>query len=516
MWTARRTIAVAILRRDALRFRPLQPEMPPIPDAPEPPAAAISAADREAARRRAFIPLVLACAFLIDGIDQTVLTTSIPQMARSLGESPLRLNLAITSYLLSLAVFIPVSGWVADRFGARTVFCCAVGVFTVGSALCGASTSLEMLVLTRILQGLGGAMMVPVGRLVLLKTFAKSEMVAVLSYVAIPGLIGDASGPLVGGFLTTYVSWRWIFYINVPFGVLGIVMALRFFENFRGPAVSRFDFLGFALCGIGLAATALTLEYFGRHLISDGAEAGLAAVAATALAAYGFYARRKPNPAVDLKIFRIKTFRIGVLGGLVCRTGLSSTAFLLPLLLQIPLGFSAFQSGLTTSVLALGSMVLKSISPPLLRRFGFRRILLGNTTIVALLMTALALVGRATPVWVLVGGLLVLGFFRSLEYTSLNTLGYSDVAGAEISTATSVAGVIQQLASGFGVAVSASILGQLAGPGVIPSISDFHATFIAMALLPLATVLWFNQLTLDDGRHVSLHRPRVAKAAEAD
>jgi EmrB/QacA subfamily drug resistance transporter len=463
----------------------------------------------EAARRRMFIPLVLSCAFFIDGIDQTVLTTSIPQMAASLGESPLRLNLAITSYLLSLAVFIPISGWVADRFGARTVFCSAVAVFTVGSALCGASTSLEMLVLTRILQGLGGAMMVPVGRLVLLKTFAKSELVAVLSYVAIPGLIGDASGPLVGGLLTTYVSWRWIFYINLPFGVLGIAMALRFFENFRRDALARFDFIGFALCGVGLAATALTLEYVGRQLISNTAVASLALVAVAALGTYGFYARRKPQPAVDLKIFRIKTFGIGVLGGMICRTGLASTSFLLPLLLQIPLGFSAFQSGLTTSILAIGSMVLKSVSPPLLRRFGFRRILLGNTAIVALLMMGLALVRPGLPVWVLSGALLVLGFFRSLQYTSMNTLSYSDVAGPEISTATGVASVIQQLAAGFGVAISATVLSQLSGMGRVPELDDFRIAFIVMACFPLATLLWFNQLTLEDGRHVSLHRSRV-------
>jgi EmrB/QacA subfamily drug resistance transporter len=476
-------------------------------------AAGVSA---EEARRRVFIPLVLACAFFIDGIDQTVLTTSIPQMAASLGESPLRLNLAITSYLLSLAVFIPVSGWVADRFGARTVFCLAVGVFTLGSALCGISTSLKMLVLTRILQGLGGAMMVPVGRLVLLKTFAKSELVAVLSYVAIPGLIGDAAGPLVGGFLTTYVSWRWIFYINVPFGVLGILMAMRFFENFRRDALARFDFLGFTLCGVGLAATALTLEYVGRHLISNIALGGLALVAVIALSAYGFYARRKPQPAVDLTIFRIKTFRIGVLGGMVCRTGLASTAFLLPLLLQIPLGFSAFQSGLTTSILAIGSMVLKSVSAPLLRRFGFRRILVGNTAIVAVMMMGLALVRPGIPVRALVGGLLVLGFFRSLQYTSLNTLGYADVAGPEISSATGVASVIQQLAAGFGVAISATVLGQLAGPDQTPDLADFRVACIVMACLPLMALLWFNRLSLEDGRHVSLHQPKLpAKTAAA-
>jgi len=457
-------------------------------------------------QHKLLVSLVLSCAMLIDGIDQTVLATSIPQMAQSLGDSPIRLNFAITGYYLSLAIFIPVSGWIADRFGARSVFCAAVAVFTIGSALCGTATSLPMLVLTRVLQGLGGAMMVPVGRLVLLKSFAKSELVAAMSFVSIPALVGDASGPLIGGFLTTYASWRWIFYVNVPFGILGILLAARYFENFRREGIARFDFFGFMLCGIGLAAAALALEYAGRHFVSNATEAGLIALAFVCLLAYGIYARRTPNPAVDLKIFRIKTFRIGVVGGLICRIGLSSTAFLLPLLLQIPFGLSPFRSGMVTSVLAIGSMALKSVSPPLLRRLGFRRILLGNTALVAFMMMGLGLVTSETPRWALLLGLLVLGFFRSLQFTSMNTLGYADVVGHEISTATSVAGVMQQLAAGFGVAISASLLAQLTGPGGVPTEGDFSVAFVAMAMFPLAMVAWFSQLTPEDGRHVSGHQ----------
>jgi len=471
-------------------------------------AQGVSKGLAQARRQKLLVPLVLSCAMLIDGIDQTVLATSIPQMAQSLGEGPVRLNFAITSYYLSLAIFIPVSGWIADRFGARSVFCAAVAVFTIGSALCGAATSLSMLVLTRVLQGLGGAMMVPVGRLVLLKSFAKSELVAAMSFVSIPALVGDASGPLIGGFLTTYASWRWIFYVNVPFGILGILLAARYFDNFRRDGIARFDFFGFMLCGLGLAAAALSLEYAGRHIVSNAAEAVLVVLASGCLLAYGIYARRTPNPAVDLKIFRIKTFRIGVLGGLICRIGLSSTAFLLPLLLQIPFGLSPFRSGIVTSVLAIGSMVLKSVSPPLLRRFGFRNILLGNTALVAVMMMGLGLLTSRTPLWALLAGLLILGFFRSMQYTSMNTLGYSDVVGHEISTATSVAGVVQQLAAGFGVAIAATLLAQSTAPGSAPTESDFRVAFIGMAMFPLATLAWFNRLTPEDGCHVSGHPPR--------
>ncbi|MBV8654090.1 MAG: MFS transporter, partial [Alphaproteobacteria bacterium] len=267
-----------------------------------------------------------------------------------------------------------------------------------------------------------------------------------------------------------------------------------------------FDFLGFALCGIGLAAAALALEYAGRHLISDAAESGLIVLAASTLALYGLYAKRKPSPAVDLKIFRIKTFRIGVVGGMVCRIGLGSTAFLLPLLLQIPLGLSAFKSGLITSILSIGALALKTVSPPLFRALGFRRILLTNTAILGLLMGCLAFITPRTSHLVLFGLLLLIGFFRSLQYTSMNTLSYSDAAGPEISSATSVASVVQQLAASFGVAISATLLAQVAGPGGIPTNGNFLPVFITMAMFPIASLLWFAQLTMTDGAHVSGHR----------
>jgi len=454
-------------------------------------------------RLKFLVPLVVACAMVMESVDQTIITTSIPQMAVSLGESPLRLNVAITSYLLSLAVFIPVSGWIADRFGARSVFCAAVAVFTVGSALCGAATTLPMLVLTRILQGFGGAMMTPVGRLVLLKSFPKSELVTAMSYVAIPALVGPAIGPMIGGFLTTYVTWRWIFYVNVPFGMLGIVLALKYFENFRTDIRTRFDFLGFILCGIGLAALEVALEFGGRHLISDFTEGAIAALAAASLVAYGFYARRKPNPAVDLKIFRIKTFRIGVLAGAICRIGLSSTSFLFPLLLQIPFGFSAFKSGLVTSVLAVGAISMRIVSPPLLRKVGFRAILIINGLITGGMMMGLAMVTLGTPIGIVVCGLFTLGFFRALQFTSMNTLGYSDLVGHDISPGSSLSSVAQQLSMSFGVTISATLLALITSPSSVPTAADFRPVLVIMAIFPIVSVLWFMRLAPEDGALVA-------------
>jgi EmrB/QacA subfamily drug resistance transporter len=457
-------------------------------------------------RLRLLIPLVVACGLFMENLDSTILATAIPQMAQSLGESPLRLNVAITSYLLSLAVFIPVSGWVADRYGARSVFCTAIAVFTMGSALCGAATSLPMLVLTRILQGLGGAMMTPVGRLILLKSFPKSQLVTAMSYVTLPALVGPAIGPLVGGFLTTYATWRWIFYINIPIGLLGIALASRFIENFRAATRTRFDFTGFVLCGIGLAATALGLEYAGRHLISNALEAAILAVAALSLAAYAFYARRTPNPAVDLAIFRNRAFRIAVVGGLICRTGLGAVPFLLPLMLQIPFGLSAFQSGSLTFVLAIGSMAMKSASPPILRTFGFRKLLLVNAVVVGLMTMMLGLIHATTPHWLIVGGLLIFGFFRSLQFTCMNTLGYADLSGSNLSTGSSVASVAQQLSITFGVAIAATLLSLLIGTAKAPTAEDFLPVFVAVGLLPILSVAWFAQLRPEDGDQISGYR----------
>jgi EmrB/QacA subfamily drug resistance transporter len=460
-------------------------------------------------RLRLLIPLVCACALFMEALDQTVIATSLPQMAASLGESPLRLNLAITSYLLSLAVFIPISGWIADRFGARTVFCIAIGVFTVASALCGASVSLGMLIAMRVLQGVGGALMNPVGRLVMLKSFPRSELVVAMGYVMMPAMIGPALGPLVGGFLTTYASWRWIFYINLPFGFLGIALAIKYFDNFRSTSLARFDFVGFVLAAVGLAATQLALEFAGRGRgFPAWLDPAAIATAALFLGAYWFYARRTHDAVIDLALFRIKTFRIGNVGGTLARVGYGSTPFLLPLLLQLSLGYSAFHSGLFTSMTAVSSMAMRTVTPFVLRRAGFRRVLLANGTIVAVLMMGLSLIGERTPWWAIAVLLVVLGFFRSLQYTSLSSVGYADLAGRNVSPGSSLASVMQQLSQSFGIAISATVLGALAARTGGLTAADFSAAFLAMTVFPFLSLLWFVQLAPEDGAQMSGHGGR--------
>ena len=485
-----------------------------MPDLPHPTA---SPAYRTAADPKLglLIPLVVACALFMENLDSTIIATSIPEIARSLDESPLHLNLAVTSYLLSLAVFIPISGWVADRFGARNVFCGAIVLFTLGSALCGLSTSLPMMIATRILQGLGGAMMTPVGRLILLRSFPKEALVQAMTYMTIPALIGPTMGPIVGGFLTTYVSWRWIFYINIPIGLAGIALALRFIDNIEMPRPPRFDFTGFVICGIALAATELVLESVGRALVPAWVEATLAVTAVVALALYRRHARRTPNPAVDLGVFRLRSFSLSTLAGGLCRVGLNTVPFLLPLQLQLGFGMSAMQSGAITFVSSLGAIVLKSASTWVLRRFGFRRLLVGNGVLSGLVIAGIASFTPATPHALIYLYLLVYGFMRSMQFTCVNTLAYADVPADMMSRATGVASVAQQMSMSFGVALGATLLGLLVGPGGTVTAAPFHYVYPMVAGLPMVASLFFLRLKPTDGMQVSGYRPRAVIEAQS-
>jgi EmrB/QacA subfamily drug resistance transporter len=456
-------------------------------------------------RPKILIPLVIGCAFFMEGLDSTMIAVSIPDMARGLGEEPLRLNLVITTYLLSLAVFIPVSGWIADRLGTRAVFCAAITIFTLGSALSGLAPNLPAMLAMRVVQGFGGAMMSPVGRLILLRSFPRSGLVSAMNWMTIPAMIGPTVGPIVGGFVTSYVSWRAIFYLNLPIGVIGVALSLWLIEDFRAPAPTRFDLRGFLLAGVGLAFLQLAIENLGRPIVPGALGLALVPAAAAILAAYAWHARRREDPILDLRLLRIRTFRIGTVTGGVCRMGLDALPFLLPLLFQVGFGLSPFQSGLLTFSSSLGAMLVRTISAVFLRAFGFRRLLVGNACLAAAVTGACALLRPDTPVWVVVLLILASGCVRSIQYLALNTISYADVPAPLLSKSTSVGGVAQQLARGFGVAIGAALLALVAGSSPVAA-GEFRIVFVLVALIPLASALGFLRLAPEDAVHVSGHR----------
>ncbi|MEO8672156.1 MAG: MFS transporter [Tahibacter sp.] len=450
------------------------------------------------------LPLIVACALFIENMDSTVIATSLPAIARDLGTAPIALKLALTTYLLALAVFIPVSGWIADRFGARSTFMLAIGVFLVGSLCCAASGSLQSLVAARFVQGMGGALMVPVGRLVLLRSVPKNELVEALSWLTIPALIGPVIGPPLGGFITTYFDWRWIFVINLPMGVLGIVLAHRHIPDLR-EAPGPLDWVGFALSGVGLALTMFGFSTLGRHLLPTWLAAAGLIGGIVALLAYTLHARRHPHPLLDLQLFRLSTFRAGVLGGSLFRIGIGATPFLLPLMLQLGFGLSPLQSGLLTFASAAGAMFMKTIAAGILRRYGFRRVLILNALVASALLAGYGLFRATTPHLLIIGTLLVAGCFRSLQFTSLNAISYADVDSARMGQASSLAGMMQQLSLSLGVAIGGYALEFSARiSGLVDTAADNFALafFIVGAISALsAWMMW--RLPADAGAEMS-------------
>ncbi len=450
-------------------------------------------------------PLIIATALFMENMDGTVLSTSLPAIAIDLAQDPIVLKLALTSYMLTLAVFIPASGWVADRLGARTVFCSAIVIFTLGSILCGVSTSLGTLIAARVFQGLGGAMMVPVGRLVLLRSVPRNEIVQALAYLTIPAMIGPVVGPLLGGFITTYFHWRWIFWINVPIGVLGIALALTFIENIREQNVGRFDFSGFFLSGFGLASLIFGLTTVGRGLAPLWLVATMTVLGAISLAFYVRHARGNPDAILDLGLLSNQTFFAGVVGGFIFRVGIGAIPFLLPLMLQLGFGLTPFASGSLTFAAAAGAMVMKFTAAFVLRTFGFRSVLVLNTIVSSAFLASYALFTAATPHWILLTALLAGGFFRSLQFTALNAIGYADIEQSVMSRATSFASVAQQMSQTVGVAVGAAaieILQLSYGDGALTT-RDFAGAFVIVALVSLSSLVIFLRLKPDAGALVS-------------
>ena len=439
-------------------------------------------------KRTRVTAIIVASAFFMQNLDSTVIATALPTMAKAFGADPVHMNVALTSYLLSLAVFIPASGWVADRYGGRNVFRVAIAVFTLGSILCGRAESLSFLVFARIIQGAGGAMMIPVGRIVLMRTAAKSEIVAAMAWLTTPALIGPILGPPLGGLIVTYLSWPWIFDINIPIGILGIVMASIYIEDVREPQTSRFDFIGLLLSASAMACLMFGFETIGRGILDT--EYSLAAFACGLVSGflYWLHARNHPAPLIDFGLLRFKSFAVSIVAGSLFRVGIGALPFLLPMMLQIAFGNSAVQSGLITFASAAGAFIMKPVAQRVLRRFGFRDTLVWNAALAAIMLGMCAAFTPAWPAIAIYMVLLVGGFFRSLQFTAYNALAYAELQRSQVSAGTSFYSAVQQLSLTIGITIGAASL-QVAmtmSDRTVPGVGDFRLAFVVIALIALA------------------------------
>jgi len=463
----------------------------------------------ELASKRRILPWLVAVALFMEALDATILNTAVPTIAESLSVGPLSMKAALTSYTLSLAVFIPISGWIADRFGTRLVFSSAIGVFSLGSLLCGMSVNMPMLVASRILQGCGGALMMPVGRITMVRTFPRSELLKAMSFVAIPGLIGPMIGPLAGGLIVAHFNWRMIFFVNLPIGLLGLIMVYRHMPNFQGSQRTPLDIRGMLLFGSGIALLSYVLEVFGDHSLSVQENLVLLAVSVVLLGSYVAHALRAKFPLLQLRLFGLRTFRTAIMGSLVTRLGIAGMPFLLPLLYQVGLGFTPIQSSLMIMPQPLAAMGLKILMPGILSRLGYRRVLLLNTAALGLMLLAFMMVGRGTPVWLIVIQAFLFGFLQSLQYTCINTLVYADLSDEAASMGSSISSTVQQMSMSFGVTAASLLtilfLGGDRDPGADRMIGGIHQAMMIMGLWTIFSSLVFWPLKPNDGEALSSH-----------
>jgi EmrB/QacA subfamily drug resistance transporter len=450
------------------------------------------------------VPLVVAAALFMEFLDSTIVATALPAIAADFGVAPQALSLAITVYLVSLACVVPASGWIADKLGARRVLVAALCIFMLGSILCALSPSLPWLFAGRALQGAAGAAMMPIGRLIVLKTVPRHQVMQAWVWLTMPALLGPMLGPPLGGILVTFGDWRWIFWINVPIGIAGAALAIAFLPPVREARVPRFDAKGFLLCATAVACGVFALEAIGRKVLPGWTSLALAFAGVLAFIRYLEHAREHPEPIVDTSLFGMPTFRASILGGSVFRIAVGATPFLIPLQLQVGFGQSALQSGLTVFAGAVGAMMVKPAVQPLVERFGFRRMLTTNAIVAAILMAAFALVGPGTPQGLIMVLLLVTGFFRSLEFTTVAAISYADVERERLSRATTIAGMMQQISMSFGVAMGAGLLNTVhaaRGPEA-PIAPDIALTMVLVAALSGLSALIFARMPADAGATV--------------
>jgi EmrB/QacA subfamily drug resistance transporter len=459
------------------------------------------------------LPWLIAVGFFMESLDTTILNTAVPTIAHSLGVPPLDMKAVLASYTLSLAVFIPMSGWMANKFGTRRVFASAIGTFTAASLLCGISTDIHALVAFRILQGCGGAMMLPVGRLTLVRTFAKSELIRAITFVAIPGLVGPMLGPMLGGLIIAYFHWSVIFFVNIPIGVLGLVLVRRHLPNYRAARNYPLDIVGVVLFGSGVSLLSYVLEVFGEHTLGKREVAGLLTISGALLAAYYLHATRTAHPLLRLGLVRIRSFRVSITGNMLTRLGIGGLPFLLPLLYQLGLGLTPLQSGLLIMPQALAAISFKFTLPVILRTFGYRQVLIANTVMLGVMLMVFSLIDVGTPGWLIALLAFVFGFFTSTQYTSMNTLAYADVNAEQTAGASTIASTVQQMAVSFGVA-SASLTAAVFIPDhtrADPSemIRGIHLALRTLGAWTILSAIVFSELKSSDGAAVSAHKAEL-------
>lgn len=461
------------------------------------------------ARSMAGLPWIAAMAFFMQALDATILNTALPAIAESLNRSPLAMQSAIISYTLTVAMLIPVSGWLADRFGTQRVFMVAVSLFTLGSLACALSGSLTELVIFRVLQGVGGAMMMPVARLALLRAYPRSELLPVLNFVTMPGLVGPILGPVLGGVFVTWASWHWIFLINIPIGIAGLLYARKCMPNFTTPR-RKFDMRGFFLFGLSLVLFSSGMELFGEKIVASGLALSVIFSGVVLFLLYIRHARRHPTPLISLSLFNTRTFSVGIAGNITSRLGTGCVPFLMPLMLQVGFGYPALIAGCMMAPTAVGSILAKSGVTQVLRRLGYRKTLVGVTIFIGVMIAQFSLQSAALPVWMLILPLFVLGMAMSTQFTSMNTITLADLTDENASSGNSVLAVAQQLSISLGVAVSAAVLRFYEGFDGSNTVEQFHYTFLTMGALTVVSALVFMLLKPKDGSNMikERHKPK--------